>query len=137
MAQMLSGLWVSWPHATMPRLGRAGIRQFAQRRSWAVSDVVYDMPRPDIGLESSDAEDASADRAQPDAEAEPVAEGQVCPPDAQAVEPRDRPKRKRINEAPSPAPTVGAVRDLPDAALGEAIGFRTPSVVLDGVAVAG
>jgi protein phosphatase 2C-like protein len=52
------------------------------------------------------------------------------------VEPDSRPER-RISEAPTAAPTVGAVRELPDATLGPEIGFRTPAVVLDGVTVGG
>ncbi|MBO0822540.1 MAG: protein phosphatase 2C domain-containing protein [Actinobacteria bacterium] len=39
----------------------------------------------------------------------------------------------RLSEAPTAAPMLGAVRDLPDAVLGRAIDFRTPAVVLDGV----
>jgi hypothetical protein len=53
---------------------------------------------------------------------------------AQPVEPGSRPDHQ-ISEAPTAAPTVGAVRDLPDAALGQTIRFRTPAAVLDGVAV--
>ena len=99
--------------------------------------MISDAPGSDTGLESSDAEAASTDHGQPDAEAEPVAAGQECPQGTQVVELRNRPNSARISETPSPAPTVGAVRDLPDAALGEAIGFRTPAVVLDGVTAGG
>jgi Protein phosphatase 2C len=49
-------------------------------------------------------------------------------PAATAVSAVDR----RISELPSTAPTLGAVRDLPDATLGQGISFRTPAVALDG-----
>jgi hypothetical protein len=65
----------------------------------------------------------------------PLEAGQEFPP-AQPIEPGSRPDR-RISEAPTVAPTLGAVRDLPDASLGRAISFRTPAVVLDGVAAGG
>jgi hypothetical protein len=55
---------------------------------------------------------------------------------AEPGEPGRRPDR-RIAEAPTAAPVVGVVRDLPDAVLSPAIGFRTPAVVLDGVAAGG
>lgn len=57
-------------------------------------------------------------------------------PPAQSDERGGRPAQ-RIFEVPTAAPTVGAVRDLPDAALGQGIYFRTPAVILDGIASGG
>lgn len=60
-----------------------------------------------------------------------AAVGGSGPPDAPAATAAAR----RVGDTPSPAPTVGAVRDLPDPVLRPEIGFRTPAVALDGTAL--
>ena len=94
--------------------------------------VASDSPVPETGLDACDASAASGegDAAEP----VPLQADQECP--AQPIESAGWPDQ-RISETPTAAPTLGAVRDLPDAALGRAIGFRTPAVVLDGVAADG
>jgi len=94
--------------------------------------VVSDTPVPDDGLEACGA--AAVSGAGHPAEAVPPEADQRFP--AHADEPASRPGR-RIFEVPTAAPTLGVVRDLPDAVLGRAIDFRAPAVVLDGVAVSG
>src|SRR5713226_8222074 len=86
--------------------------------------VVSDSPVPNTGLDACDAPAVSEEdhAAGPD----PLVADQEFPA-AQAIEPGRRPGR-RITEVPTTAPTLGAVRDLPDAVLGQAIGFRAPAV---------
>ena len=94
--------------------------------------VISDSPVPDTDLDAcGGAAVSGGERA---AGAVPPDADQKLP--AHADEPVSRPDR-RITEVPTAAPMLGAVRDLPDATLGQAIGFRAPTVVLDGVAAAG
>jgi Protein phosphatase 2C len=95
--------------------------------------MVSDSPVPNAGLDACD-EPAVSEAYQAPGPAPLVADQEF--PSAEAIELGSRPDR-RITEAPTTAPTLGVVRDLPDAALGQAIDFRTPGVVLDGIAVGG
>lgn len=96
--------------------------------------MAHGSPVPESGLDASGLDACGAPAVSGEADSAgpvPLEADQELP--AQPPEPGSRPGR-RISEAPTAAPTLGAVRDLPDAALGRAIGFRTPAVVLDGVA---
>src|SRR5712692_1777762 len=83
--------------------------------------VVSDSPVPNTGLDACDAPAVSEEdhAAGPDPlvadplVADPLVADQEFPA-AQAIEPGRRPGR-RITEVPTTAPTLGAVRDLPDA----------------------
>lgn len=92
--------------------------------------MASDSPGPETGLDTGPAPPVSEDGHS--VAPAPVEAGQQFL--AALIEP-GRQLDRRISEAPTAAPTVGAVRDLPDAVLGRAIGFRTPAVVLDGVTV--
>lgn len=94
--------------------------------------MVSDIPVPDTGQNACGAAAVSGGGHAAAAVPPEADQGSLAHTD----EPASRADR-RISEVPTAAPTLGAVRDLPDAALNPAIGFRAPTVVLDGVAVAG
>lgn len=107
----------------------------ADRNAWftrafvkKVLTMASDSPEPVTGLDARDFPSAIEERHP--ARPAPLAAGQAS---AQPATVSGSQPNLRISEAPTAAPTLGTVRDLPDAALGRAIGFRTPAVVLDGV----